>query len=124
MVLDYQEALVKLVEEIIEKPLATLGYNQSVEEIIKELDGFVDNYILTARKLVEVYLLQAYQSGVIDATEKLNKAAGQDIKPLVSDHPEKLDFLISMHQRNVEDYALVLRGRLRSSIETKKYLEA
>ena len=79
-----------------------------------------------ALKFVEVDLTQLYYSGVDDATGKLNSAAEQyniDYKPLVPDMPEKLQFLIGMHQRNIEDYALVLRGRLRSAIEAKKYLE-
>ena len=64
--------------------------------------------------------------GVDDATGKLNSAAEQynlDYKPLIPDIPDKLQFLIGMHQHNIEDYALVLRGRLRSAIGTKKYLE-
>jgi hypothetical protein len=43
--------------------------------------------------------------------------------PLIPDKPEKLEGLIKMHQRNVEDYALVLRGRIRSAIETYFYID-
>lgn len=46
-----------------------------------------------------------------------------DYEPLVPENPEQLDCLISMQQRNVEDYALVLRGRLRSVIESRILLD-
>jgi hypothetical protein len=123
---DHSETLLKLVEEVIEKPLTSLDYNQPLEEVIKELDGYVDEYLLMAKKLVEVNLMQAYYGGVDDATSKLNDAVEQhgiDYKLIIPDMPEKLQFLIDMHQRNIEDYALVLRGRLRSAIEAKAYMD-
>jgi hypothetical protein len=46
-----------------------------------------------------------------------------DFKPLVPVFPRKLECLIGMQQHNIEDYALVLRGRLRSSIEAYFYLD-
>ena len=121
-----EETLLTLVEEMIEKPLALIYYKKPVGELIREVDGCIDGYLLAAMKIVEVDLTQSYYSGVDDATGKLNSAAEQyniDYKPLVPDMPEKLQFLIGMHQRNIEDYALVLRGRIRSVIEAKKYLE-
>ena len=70
-------------------------------------------------------MTQLYYNGVDDATGTLNSAAEQyniDYEPIIPDMPDKLLSLIGMHQHNIEDYALVLRGRLRSAIEAKKYL--
>ena len=117
-----EDTLLTLVEEMIEKPLASMDYNQPVEEIIKEVDRYIDAYLLVALKFVEVDLTQSYYTGVDDATGKLNSAAEQytlDYKPIIPDVPDKLLSLIGMHQRNIEDYTLVLRGRLRSAIGTK-----
>ena len=58
-----EDTLVTLVEEMIEKPLASLNYNQSVKELIKELDRYIDEYLLVALKFVEVDLTQSYYSG-------------------------------------------------------------
>lgn len=124
--MNMEETLLTLVEEMIEKPLASIDYNRPIEEIIKEVDRYIDEYLVVAMKIVEVELTQSYYNGVDDATQKLNSAAEQyeiDYKPLVPDIPDKLQFLINMQQHNIEDYSLVLRGRLRSAIENKKYLE-
>ena len=86
----------------------------------------IDEYLLMAKKFVEINLIRSYFGGVDDATQKLNDAVEQygiDYKPIIPDMPEKLQFLINMHQRNIEDYALVLRGRLRSAIEAKAYMD-
>jgi hypothetical protein len=122
----YNMVLLELIEEMIEEPFASLDYDQPVEDVILEVDGYIEGYILASRKLVEYQLTQSYWEGVDDATGKLNAAAEQldiEYNLWVPDNPEKLERLIHMHQRNVEDYALVLRGRLRSVIEAYFYMD-
>lgn len=122
----YNVVLLELFEEMIEKPLASLDYDLPLEEVIGIVDEYIGGYVLASKKLVEYHLTQAYLEGVLDATLKLNAVMERldvEFEPLVPDRPEKLDRLIRMHQRNVEDYALVLRGRVRSSIEAYFYLE-
>jgi hypothetical protein len=56
-----EETLVNLIEEMIEKPLASLDYNRPVNEVIGEVDGYIDNYLLISKKFIEIHLKQQYR---------------------------------------------------------------
>jgi hypothetical protein len=114
--------LLDLIKEMIEKPLASIDYKPPLEDVIRQIDDLIDSYMEVALYFVEGYLRELYREGASNAADKLNTAAEQyniDYEPLIPDYPDKLRLLIEMYQHSVEDYALVLRGRLRSSVEAR-----
>ena len=69
----YKKALLKLVKDKIEVPLASLDYSRSLDELLVEVDGYIDEYIVMGMEVVEDSLRQLYYDGVVDATIKLNQ---------------------------------------------------
>lgn len=124
--LEFRQALLSLLEDTVYKPMnGLLKSDKSVDEMISVLDGFIDDYITQGQELVKEYLTSAYQNSAEEATAKLLSAAKKlkaNYKPKLPKEPEKLSQLIAMAQRNIEDYGLTLRGRLRSNIENQAWM--
>ena len=124
--LEYRQALLTLLKDEVYTPMQKLmKTNKSVDDKIKALDSYIDNYITKGQKLVTDYLTKAYQNGVDEATTNLKRAAKKQdakYKPKVPKNPAKLQQLIVMGKQSIEDYGLTLRGRLRSAIQTASYM--
>lgn len=124
--LEFRQALLTLLEDTVYKPMnGLLKSDKSVNDKITDMDGFIDDYISQGQDLVKEYLISAYQNSAEEATEKLLAAAKKQnakYKPKLPKEPKKLSQLIAMAQRNIEDYGLTLRGRLRSNIENQAWM--
>ncbi|GEM_PF-4699051 len=125
--LEYRQALLTCLKETVYNPMTKiLDSGKSVDDEIQALDGYIDDYIKKGQEIVEEYLTDAYQTGAKQAVSQLKKAAnkqGVNIKPKIPDKPERLQQIIQMQQMNVEDYGLTLRGRIRSAIMSKQWLD-
>lgn len=126
--LKYRQALLTCLKETVYDPMTKIfDSNKSVDEGIEALDNCIDNYIMKGKEIVEKYLADAYQTGADQAISRLKNAAHEqdvNIKPRIPDQPERLQEIIRMQEMNVEDYGLTLRGRLRSAIMSKRWLDA
>lgn len=124
--LEYRQALLTCLKDTVYDPMGTLlKSDKTVDEQIKALDGYIDDYIYGGKKLVDGYLTKGYQIGADEASKHLKDAAKKqdtNYKPNIAVKPEKLQQLISMGERNIEDYGLTLRGRLRSAIDTSSWM--
>jgi hypothetical protein len=121
--LKYRQALLKLLENKIYKPLHALSYDEPTYILIEKVDKMVDEYIKAGQVLVKEYLTHAYHQGVDEAKFKLLEVTENEYKPDIAENPLKLKQIIEMQQKNIEDYGLTLRGRLRSTIEINRWME-
>jgi hypothetical protein len=124
--LEYRQTLLTLLKDTVYDPMTgLLNSDKTVEEKIKAVDGYIEDYIYSGKSLVEEYLTKSYMDSAEEATIKLKEAAKQqdaEYGPNIPDKPDKLLQIILMGQHNIEDYGLTLRGRLRSAIETKAWM--
>jgi hypothetical protein len=125
--LEYRQALLTCLKDTVYTPTSKLlKQEKSVDAEIKAIDGFIEDYIKQGQSIVEKYLTDAYQKSAEEATAHLLAAAkkqGAKYKPKIPDNPERLQQIITMQQLNIEDYGLTLRGRLRSAITSKQWLD-
>ncbi|MCE7697865.1 MAG: hypothetical protein K8E24_003175 [Methanobacterium paludis] len=125
--LEYRQACLTNLKDTVYDPYGKLlKTDKSVEDKIKALDGFIDDYINKGQELVREYLTESFQTNAEQATKYLLAAAkkqGAKYKPKIPDNPERLQQIITMQQLNIEDYGLTLRGRLRSAITSKQWLD-
>lgn len=112
--IDYRQELLNLLKNVYNQSSKILKYNKSPDEKIKELDTIIDDYISEGSNLIKTQITTAYMDGVKYATDKLMKLGAK--KPKVDKNPERLQSLIRQQQMNLEDAALVLRGRLRQLV--------
>ena len=54
--------------------------------------------------------------------KKLQKKQDANYKAQIDKNPKQLQQIITMGKHNIEDYGLVLRGRLRSAIESESWM--
>jgi hypothetical protein len=124
--LEYRQALLTCLKDTVYDPMNTLlKSDKTVDEKISALDGFIDDYIKEGQILIEDILTKSWNVGVNESETYLKKAAKKQdakYKAKIPDNPEQLQQIITMGKHNIEDYGLVLRGRLRSAIESESWM--
>ena len=121
--LDNRQLLLTCLKDTVYNPMnVMLKKDITRDERITETDGFIDDYINEGQILIEDILTKSWNIGVNESETYLKAAAKkQDVKykAKIPDNPEQLQQIIAMGKHNIEDYGLVLRGRLRSAIESE-----
>lgn len=124
--LKHRQALLSLLKDTVYDPMTELlKSDKTLDEKIKAVNGYIDDYIHDGQQLVKDNLTGSYQTGIDDAITHLKKAAKEQsvsFKPKIPENPAKLQQIINMAQHNIEDYGLRLRGRLISAIETEAWM--
>lgn len=125
--LEYRQGLLTILKDTVYTPYSKLlKSDKDTDEIITALDGLIEDYIQQAQEYVDTSLTASYHESVQIATDNLKKAAkkqGAKYKPNIPEKPDRLLQIIKLQQNNVEDYGLTLRGRLRSAIQSKQWLD-
>lgn len=124
--LNARQDLITPIEDLVFNPMEkVVNSDKSVDDKIESCDGFIQDYITKGQKIVKDNFINSFDTGVDESTTKVKDAAKKQnasYKPNIPKNPDKLQFLIKMAQYNVEDYGLVLRGRLRSAILTEYWM--
>jgi hypothetical protein len=124
--LDNRQLLLTCLKDTVYDPMTTmLKEDKTTEEQITVMDGFIDDYIKEGQSLIESILTKSWNIGVNESETYLKAAAKKQdakYKAKISDNPEQLQQIITMGKHNIEDYGLVLRGRLRSAIESESWM--
>ncbi|AEG18648.1 hypothetical protein [Methanobacterium paludis] len=131
--LEYRQSLLTCLEDSVNTPtskllakkLPTTSFEEKYSEIKKEIglfDGYIEDYISNGQGIVKDYQTNTYKIGADEATSYLLAAAkkqGAKYKPIIPDNPVRLQFIIDWQQKMIEDYGLVLRGRIRNAFYSK-----
>jgi hypothetical protein len=124
--IDNRQLLLTCLKDTVYDPMtALLKSDKSTEEQIKKVDELIDDYIKEGQSLIETILTKSWNIGVDESETYLKKAAKKQdakYKAKISDRPEQLQQIITLGKHNIEDYGLVLRGRLRSAIESESWM--
>lgn len=127
--LEYRKQLLTLLKETVYLPVQDILLKKGldVEARISLIDKCISDYISAAWKLVESPdgIPKSYNTGLTSTQPFIKKAAekkGITYKATMPKQPQRLTMMINMQKRSVEDKALVLRGRLRSSIDTEAWM--
>jgi hypothetical protein len=124
--LEYRQKLLTLLKDSVYTPVQKIiDSKKPVEEKISAIDSCIDDYIKEGSKLIETSLTQSYMTGSELATGNIKKEAkkrGINYSVKIEKTPKRLQQLINMQKRNLEDKALVLRGRLRSAVDTDAWM--
>lgn len=125
--LEYRKKLLTLLKDTVYTPVqGMLKKSMEQENRITFVDKSISDYIDKGWKLIETEIPSSYKAGSDMGTGFAKKAAEKKgIKYTVktTGTPKRVTMMINMQKRTLEDKALVLRGRLRSSIDTEAWMK-
>jgi hypothetical protein len=124
--LAYRQDILTILKETVYLPIQKmLKKNLEPEEEIKFIDGCIEDYIDKGSAMIEKGLTKSYQQGVDEANKNMKEAAKKQKFVYKATTPDKkyLNQIIAIQKRTLEDKALVLRGRLRSAIDTDSWMQ-
>lgn len=119
-VLAYRAQLLEHLERLYKKTNKILKEGTNPDDMIQEIDEEVDKYIQTATVTITNHITTTYMDSVKLANKRLTRLGAPPA--IVQSHPPRLEDLIKQGRDNLEDSALVLRGRLRQAVRLKKVM--
>ena len=124
--LDYRKKLLTLLKDTVYTPIQDmLKKKLEQEKQIEFVDSAINDYIDEGWKLIETEIPNSYQTGSDLGTNFVTakaKKEGITYKATTPKTPKRLTIIVNIQKRTLEDKALVLRGRLRSSIDTEAWM--
>jgi hypothetical protein len=126
--LAYRQELLTLLKDTVYTPVNKMLDKKSMasEDRITFVDNSIDSYISKGWSLIDDKLPNSYFSGLDEGNAYIKKAAkkqGYNYSVKTPKIPVKLEMIINIQKRSLEDKALVLRGRLRSAIDTESWMK-
>lgn len=120
--MEYRKQLMLMLKYVYSRVNYIISTKADADEKIKQVDDVIDDYIERGQKLAEKHVTDAYNRGMEIAKERMAKYT-EDIDVKIK-NTERLEFLIKQQKDNIEDIALVLRGRIRQVIRIREVMGA